>query len=80
VDQLYELFVDVASIRDQVKACVYKLHGKNRRRTKVEGYLLIFRIESLMKEILNAAFPSLLYTRTGNTITHHSGTIILSEF
>ena len=41
---MYELFVDVVSIRDQVKSCVYKLHGAHRRRTKVAGYLLIFRI------------------------------------
>lgn len=80
MEQLYELFVDVVSIRDQLKACIYKMHGAERRRRKVEGYLLIFKIEGLLKEIANAAFPSLLYPRKGTTITTPHGDITLTEF
>jgi hypothetical protein len=63
IDALYELFVDVHHTRDQVKDSIYKLHGLQKRDVKVVGCLLLFKVESLLKEIVNAAFPYLLYAR-----------------
>lgn len=68
VEKLYELLVDIHRIRDQTKASIYKLFGEKKRKVKINGYLLIANIESLIKELSNAAFPYQLYSHTKETI------------
>lgn len=50
------------------------------RKVKINGYLLIANIESLIKEIYNAAFPYQLYSHTKETIQFHNEVIKLSDF